>query len=221
MFTAIIVDDHSTFIEALQYLCNKTNQITVLQSFTSPIAALSYANSNPIDLIFLDMEMPELSGLEFLKKHQSNASVIITSAKKEYAFYAYEYNVVDYLHKPIPFPRFQKAIEKLAQLKPKIDNSIFITVNKAQVKLIPSDIVFVETMDDYLTIHTLNKKHIIHSTLSAFYKLLSKDVFIKCHQSYIVNKLHVISFDGSQLAVHNHSIPVSRSRKKEVGLLFK
>jgi DNA-binding LytR/AlgR family response regulator len=176
----------------------------------------------PADLIFLDIEMPYLSGLELLSGLTNPPKVIIVSAYEQYALKGYELDVVDYLLKPVSFERFMKAVNKVYDwyVKEKPDESqptsIFVKTTLKYEKVDFADILFVEALDNYIAIQTVRKKLVTHSSLSSFLNNLPRDKFVQIHKSFVVNVDKVTSLEGNLLGIDNYKLPVSKNYRAEI-----
>lgn len=176
----------------------------------------------PADLIFLDIEMPYLSGLELLSGLTNPPKVIIVSAYEQYALKGYELDVVDYLLKPVSFERFMKAVNKVYDwyVKEKPDESqptsIFVKTTQKYEKVDFADILFIEALDNYIAIQTVRKKLVTHSSLSSFQNNLPRDRFVQIHKSFVVNVDKVTSLEGNLLGIDNYKLPVSKNYRAEI-----
>ena len=176
----------------------------------------------PADLIFLDIEMPYLSGLELLSGLTNPPKVIIVSAYEQYALKGYELDVVDYLLKPVSFERFMKAVNKVYDwyVKVKQDESqptsIFVKTTQKYEKVDFADILFIEALDNYIAIQTVRKKLVTHSSLSSFLNNLPRDRFVQIHKSFVVNVDKVTSLEGNLLGIDNYKLPVSKNYRAEI-----
>lgn len=168
-----------------------------------------------VDLLFLDIEMPEMTGLELLLNLTNPPKVIIVSAYEQYALKGYEFDVVDYLLKPVSFERFLKSVNRahaLLQAEQKEENDyIFVKSDKQLKKILFKDILFIESMENYVVIQTVSCKEVVYTTLKQLYDSLPQDLFQQTHRSYIVNIEKVTAIDGNQLAVTSYKIPVARN----------
>ncbi|NDV97086.1 DNA-binding response regulator [Dysgonomonas sp. 521] len=165
--------------------------------------------------------MPHISGLELLSSLQNPPKVIITSAYEQYAIKGYEFNVADYLLKPVSFDRFLKAVNRIhdaliKESKSDSDEHIFVKSDKQLKKILLNDILFIESMENYILIQTHSSKEIVYTTLKNMAESLSKQHFIQVHRSYIVNISHIKSIEGNLLNIHNHKIPVARNLREKV-----
>ncbi len=217
----IIVEDDPLATRSLVRLCQKTDVLEVKASFENPLLVIKYLKENDIDLMFLDVEMPEMTGLELLSKLDERPEVIMTTAKPEYAFDAFEYEVVDFLKKPISIDRFNKSIKKLIKLREgKNQNDpattkrdIFLKVDGRLIKVPVDDILYFENVGDYLKVITNTKVHVMYKTLKSLDAELEFSNLLKVHRSYIVNMDKVSEYKDSILKVKEKGIPVSRSHK--------
>ena len=174
-----------------------------------------------LDLLFLDIEMPDMSGLDFLESAQNAPKVIITSAYERYALRGYEFDVVDYLLKPISFSRFLKSVNKAHALMESTSKSeepayIFVKTEKQLKRLYLKEIQFIEGMENYIVIHTLTSKEIVHLRLKSIQETLPAQIFMQVHRSFIVNLSYVQAIEGNLLIIGEHKIPVSRPLREEV-----
>ena len=170
---------------------------------------------------FLDIEMPDMSGLDFLESAQNTPKVIITSAYERYALRGYEFDVVDYLLKPISFSRFLKSVNKAHALMESTSKSeepayIFVKTEKQLKRLYLKEIQFIEGMENYIVIHTLTSKEIVHLRLKSIQETLPAQIFMQVLRSFIVNLSYVQAIEGNLLIIGEHKIPVSRPLREEV-----
>ncbi|MBO6515578.1 MAG: response regulator transcription factor [Bacteroidia bacterium] len=227
---SIILDDEPLAIELLEdYACNM-EQLDIVRTFTSALTANRYIRENPIDLIFLDIEMPHIKGTDFLASITDPPLVIFTTAHRQYALEGYDYNIVDFLLKPITFTRFCKAIDKAALLsdihqlnhKKETRKQLFVRSGTKMVKLYIEEILFIEGMRDYLKIHTIDDRLIVvKKTLKSMSELLEKHHFIRVHKSFIVAHKYIEKMSRQRLEVKNKSIPIGRNYLQLVRSLIK
>lgn len=222
MLSAIIVEDDLLSLKSLKRLCSKVPSIHIIEEFQNPIQALEYLNNHPIDLLFLDIEMPEMNGFELLKKLKTIPHTIITTSEEKYAYEAFENEVIDFLKKPINKDRFDRAILKLLS-KIELEKSatttnqisdIFLKVDGQLLKIAINDILYIEKVGDYLKVVLHNKVHVIYKTLKSLDQELNHPSLIKIHRSYIVNKDHIKDYHDNEVHIAAKSIPVSRAHKK-------
>lgn len=218
LLNCIIVDDDPVQREIIKACVEKIGDLKLVGSYPNAIEAQLALQKREVDLIFLDVEMPQMSGLEFLQSFKEVPQVIMITSNKGYAFKAFEFDVTDYLSKPVDMDRFSSAVQRARyyeeNLKKKEDGSdIFIKSDGVLVKLATNDIFYVEAMGDYIKVHTLGKRHIVHSTMKAFVAKLPEE-FIRIHKSFIVNIKHVEKLQENQVFINGHELPVSRNNKK-------
>lgn len=220
-FTAIIVDDEPIARNFLERYCEKTGKITVAGSFSDSGSALEYLQNNAIDIIFLDVEMPGDSGFQLMDKLQVMPNVILTTGKTDYAYDAFQYSVIDYLKKPFSFARFQEAVNKVAESGnekiPDIkEEDVFIKSDGKLTRLNYKDILYIESMGDYVSYCTKDKKYITHSTLKAVEEKITGQNFMKVHRSYIVNLRMINDIQDYTLLIGGAVIPISKVLKNLV-----
>jgi DNA-binding LytR/AlgR family response regulator len=220
----IIVDDEKMAVDFLYQFCKKSDKVNVLATFNDPSDALAYLKENKTDLVFLDVEMPGLTGFNLLDNLPYKPKIILTTSKTEYAFEAFQYRVDDYLKKPITFPRFTDAIDKIhEELSNQMgsnasggEDHIFIKADGKLISLSYDEILYMESMGDYVKVVTPSKKHLTLNTLTAIEDKLDKSKFIRVHRSYIVNLAKIKDIQGATLLVEGSVIPISKSHKDEV-----
>lgn len=217
----IITDDEPIARKGLRRYVDKIDFLTVVGECESAIQLNTLLRSAQPDLIFLDIEMPHLSGLDFLANLQNPPRVIITSAYEQYALKGYEFDVVDYLLKPIPFARFLRSVNKVrglmeAELKKDDDTYIFVKTEKLLKKIYLKDILFIESLENYVVIYTSLSKDMVSIRLKTLLDTLPDKTFMQVHRSFIVNLSCVQAIEGNQLIIGKHKIPVSRPLREEV-----
>jgi len=215
----LIVDDESLARKGLEEYIEKSPNLECVSSLGSAHKALAYLKENKVDLLFLDIQMPEMTGLEFMKVLSNPPQVIFTTAHREFALDAFELNAVDYLLKPIAYNRFLKAVQKtLANNTEKSvqNEAIFIKCDGVIVKILCEEILFIETAKDYVFIQTRNKKYLTLISLRQIQESLPLSIFMKVHRSYVVNVQQVDRMEGNLLYLEQHKIKISRQLKKEV-----
>lgn len=216
----IITDDEPVARKGLRGYIEKIDFLTLTGECEDAIQLNTLLKTQQVDLIFLDIEMPEMTGLELLSNLTNPPKVIIVSAYEQYALKGYEFEVVDYLLKPVSFDRFLKSanrIHDLLQTEQKdADDYIFVKSDKQLKKILFRDILFIESMENYVIIQTVSSKEIVYTTLKQIYESLPQDIFQQTHRSYIVNIDQVNAIDGNLLNVNSHKIPVARNLKDNV-----
>lgn len=221
MMKAIIVDDDFMSLNNLDYLCEKISDLEVVGKFDNALDAIDFLKTQAVDVIFLDIEMPEFSGIDFVKNVKNLPQIIFTTAKSEYAMEAFEYEAIDYIQKPVTLPRLQKAVRRITNQDQQNEvlstEYIFIKVDGRLVRIMLKDILFIETLGDYIVFFTVDKqKYIVHSTLKAMDSKLIHPDFVKVHRSYIVNISKIVDIEESNLVIADKVIPISRSHKSQL-----
>lgn len=217
----IIVDDEPLARAGLQEYILDLDYLQHVQSFESAIDADSYLSKHPVDLMLLDIRMPKLSGIDFLRNLKNPPLVIFTTAFPDYALESYELNVIDYLVKPISFERFAKATLKAFDYytiknQQNAPDYFFIKCNHKLERVMLTDVLYVEAMQNYCIIHTAAQKLICYITLTAMQEKLSTDRFMKVHKSFIVALDKVTGMQGNTIEIANAIIPVSRTLRLQV-----
>jgi two-component system, LytTR family, response regulator len=214
----IIIDDEPLAIQGMLMYIEKVPELKLIGSFENPIDAIKVLKENKIDLIFQDINMPEISGLDFVKTLTHSPMVIFATAYPQYALDSYELDAIDYLLKPIRFERFVKAINKAQQYldllqSNEINNSqvssigedfMYIKTGKKFLKLVINNILYIEGLKDYVVIHTKEKKLIASMNLKAISDQLPEKIFARISRSYIVNTHHIELFANTELAIGNN-----------------
>jgi len=224
---AIIVDDEPLAINVLKNYIEQVKEVQLVSSFSNAVDASTFLQSHEVDIIFLDIHMPILDGLEFIKTLHEAPMIVITTAHEEFALESFELEVLDYLIKPIPFPRFLKAVNRIIKLKQgstlaeRVGHhdhpSIFVKVDKKKLqKIYLDEIVVVESLKDYIRIKTTTGKYIVHKTLSSFTDELPSDQFIRIHRSFTIciDKVQVV--EGNSVEIDNTRYTIGRSYLNEV-----
>ncbi|MHC0445945.1 LytR/AlgR family response regulator transcription factor [Flavobacterium sp. 3-218] len=226
----VIIDDEPLAVELLQDFVKKVDTLELINTFNNAIDAVSFINQNNVDLVFLDIQMPHFSGIDFLNTIEKKPLVIFTTAYSDYAVEGFNLGAVDYLVKPIPFHRFLKAVVRAQQaLQPSVANQtvaesnntpeiqqdfMFVRAEYENVKLNFADILFIEGLKDYVKIYTTDNKFTL--TLISLIKLenlLSSKGFARIHRSYIINIKHVKSIQKNKVLISDKRIPISESYK--------
>ncbi|MDG1213322.1 MAG: response regulator transcription factor [Flavobacteriaceae bacterium] len=222
----IIIDDEPLAVSILEKYASEIKEIELMATFNNAVEAASFAQDHPLDLIFLDINMPVLDGLSFLKSLDIKPMVIMTTAHENHALESFELQAIDYLVKPIPFPRFLKSVQRIIQLKKPQDSldqnnsetkSIFVKIDKKKLQKIELDkIVLIESLKDYIRIKTDLGKYIIHKTLSSFTEELPADKFIRIHRSFTVAIDRIDSVEGNSIEIQGERFIIGRSYINEV-----
>ncbi|MFM7023017.1 MAG: LytR/AlgR family response regulator transcription factor [Flavobacteriales bacterium] len=216
----LIVDDDRGSAKLIENYISKTNFLHLCAICSNAIEASAFLRSNKIDLIFLDIEMPEMSGLDLAISVDENTQVIFMSAQATYAVKAFEIDVTDYLHKPITYNRFldsvQRAKKKLdsrAENEVKSRDHIFVKTDHQLVKIKYNDIKWIEAMSDYVMIYTLSQRYIVLSSLKSIEEKLPAKQFLRSHRSFIVNVERISSIDDSTVLIEEKNIPLGKTFK--------
>lgn len=217
----IVVDDEPIARKGMEEYIADVPNLTRMGSFESATQAGEFLSSQSVDLMLLDIRMPKLSGIDFLKKLKEPPLVIFTTAFPDYALESYELNVLDYLVKPISLERFKKATQRaldyfLLKQPQTVSVYFFIKSNQKLEKVLFSEILFVEALQNYCIIHTVSRKLICYITLTAMKGNLPNDRFMKVHKSFIVSLEKISALDSTVLMIGTNRIPVSRSLKSEL-----
>jgi DNA-binding LytR/AlgR family response regulator len=214
----IILEDDELALMSLQKIISGIDVLHLLGSYTNPIDAQENMDLSEVDLIFLDVEMPEISGIDFIKTLSNPPRVIVTTSRSDFAAEAFGIDAVDFILKPVLVNQVIKALQKYKQLESTDDivpvassaTSIFVKVDSKLVQLHFRDILWVEALGDYVGFHVEGKRYVVKSTLAAIDKSLKFFSFIRVHRSFIVNVQHIKSLDDSSLIIQDKWIPVSR-----------
>jgi len=221
----IIVDDEPLAIEILESYVDRMDGLTRVGSFRNAIAAFTFLQQNQVDLMFLDIQMPKLSGIDFLKTLKKHPKVIITTAFRDYAIESFELEVTDYLLKPIPFERFLKAVAKVLPLHeepikavapPPSENFLFFKVDKKMVKTKMNDVLYIESIKDYVKVKTEEREIITQQKISYLEESLPKNRFLRIHRSFIVNLERIDAYSATDVELGKHQIPIGRNYKNDV-----
>lgn len=221
----IIVDDEPLAIEVIESYVERIDSLELVGKFRNAIKAFDYIQSGEqVDLIFLDIQMPKLTGIEFLKTLTNPPKVIFTTAYRDYALEGFELEVLDYLLKPISFDRFMKAVSKALNQSKEVeisssaegDDFIFFKCDKKMIRVGLKDILYIESIKDYVKIKTAEKEVVTHQKISVLETKLPANHFIRVHRSFIINIPKIESYSASEIELNNESIPVGRNYKVEV-----
>ncbi|WEK35937.1 MAG: LytTR family DNA-binding domain-containing protein [Candidatus Pseudobacter hemicellulosilyticus] len=222
IYSCIIVEDLQVAADYLTRCCEKSGQVKVQGHFTNVPEALSFLNQHSIDLIFLDVEMPGATGFDLLDQLAFHPKVILTTSKSEYAYDAFEYKVVDFLKKPFTYQRFQEAMDKLIALAepgppplPAADH-LFIKSDGKLVRLNNDDILYIESMGDYVRFVTADKKFVTHNTIKNLEEKIDRAIFMKVHRSYIININKIDDIRENDLYIRGNEIPISKAHKGDI-----
>ncbi|VXB92333.1 Two component transcriptional regulator, LytTR family [Flavobacterium sp. 9AF] len=224
LLKCIIVDDEPPSIRLLEKYILKIPFLELVTTFTKPLEALQFIEINDIDLVLLDIQMPEISGIQLSKIIKDKTKIIFTTAYSQFALESYDLNAVDYLLKPIAFERFYHAISKLntsetIKKQASVENAneyvFFKTDGKNKFsKVFVKDIKYIEGLKNYVTIHLENEKIITYSTLKNVFELLSKNEFIQIHKSYIIALKHINKIDNDSVWINKKELSIGNTYRK-------
>lgn len=223
----IIVDDNKLARAAIKQMITQVDFLNLKTECENPIEAFNYLKKESIDLIFLDIEMPEMTGIELIKNLQSPPIIILITTKQEYAVEAFELNVADYLIKPVSMARFMVAVARAKELFEKKDNKveisdkdkeyIFVRSNSVLTKIRIKDIIYVQALGDYVNIFTSdNKRHTVHITLKGMEEKLHNNKFFRLHRSYLVALDHIDNVEENTAYIGKHPLSIGEQYKKEL-----
>ncbi len=229
----LVLDDEPLAIKIIKKHLENFEDFEVTHACNNPIEAFNLLAQEPIDLIFLDINMPRLNGIEFIQNLNASPFIIITTAYREYAVEGFELDVMDYLVKPISLKRLMRALNKVTRFinlqnefsKNSINNSLellekkqyfFVKVGKKMVKIHFNDILYIESLKDYVSIKTITKDYITHYNLSAITKLIPEYEFMRIHRSFTIAVNKVKAIEGNCIHIHDKRIPIGRNYVKEV-----
>ena len=224
----LIVDDETTARDILESHLSKIDQMNIVASCKNALEAFQQITNQSIDLIFLDINMPEISGLDFAKAINHNSKVIFTTAYREYALDGFDLKAVDYLLKPIAFERLLQSVQKYLDETPKIEKEsiedihtdsndfIFVRSDRKMVKVKFDEILFIESISDYIKIHLTDQTIITRETISNIEVKLPSKNFIRTHRSFIVAISQINSFTHETIDIGKHQVPISRGYKIEI-----
>jgi len=225
----LLVDDEPRAHVVLKNYIEKVPDLEVVYSTTSSVEAFSYLQKNSVDLVFLDIEMPELTGLELLEALQNPPRVIITSAHSEFAVDSYNFNVVDYLLKPIPFNRFLKSVNKVLQQflpSPPVAEDVatdapapdhfFVKEDGLNKRIDYANLLYVNSFGNYVRIYTTEGKHMVADTMKHMEETLPSDQFQRIHKSYIINLSKVDHAHGKMVTINEQELPIGNAYRQQL-----
>ena len=223
MYNCLIVDDEKLARVLIASYLDQFQDFTVIGECSTGLEAMQFIGKNNVDLIFLDINMPQVSGIDLLRQNNKLPPTILCTAHSEYAVESYDLDVVDYLLKPISLVRFAKAIEKFrsrsnpsfSQPSESLDNSIFIKSDHKLVKIKLSQIQYIEAMEKYVRIHTTNQRHLSLMSMTEINKMLPGSKFMRIHRSYIIALSKVDSVEGNMAIINDQKLPISKGNRKE------
>ena len=217
MIKCLVIDDEPEAVRLLTSYVDKSKDLQLVSSFTNPIEGFHFLNENEIDLIFLDIQMPELTGIQLYNLIRNKSQVIFTTAYEKYAVNSYALDVVDYLLKPIPFERFLSSVEKykrrfVSQKSTTIDiDYFFVKSGYRTMKVNFSDCLYLEAFSDYVAIHTQTGKILTLETMRHFESALPQKHFIRVHRSFIVSIANIDFIEKNRICINDTYIPISKT----------
>ena len=226
----IIIDDEAMARAIIAQRISNFPEMKILEEFSNAMQAIKYLNQNKVDVIFLDIHMPDFTGFDFVQTIKNPPKVILVTSDKNFAIEAFEYEcIVDYLVKPISEDRFEKAIQKLkvAKVPSKTNasqdeilsdtvNEFYVNIDRRLIKIEFDTVNVVEAKGDYILIKTESKNYTVHSTLKKIEDKLPKDLFLKVHRSFIINTKKIIDIEDNSVLIAKDVIPVSRANRPEL-----
>lgn len=225
----IIIDDEKLARTIIKTLCDEMDSLQVVGEFPNALQAIKYLNENEVDLIFLDIHMPDFTGFDFVKTLKNPPSIVLTTSDPKFAIEAFQYEcIVDYLLKPMEADRFKIAINKAKKqqivaaqtaentAESSYENDFYINIDRRLIKIDIPSIYLVEAKGDYIHIKTEDKNYTVHSTLKKIEEKLPESLFLKIHRSYIINLKKIIDIEDNSVLIKKDVIPVSRSKRPEL-----
>ena len=226
----IIIDDEASARAIINHLCSQVDQLEVVEEFPNAIQAMKFLNKNQVDLIFLDIHMPDFTGFDFIETLKNPPRIVLTTSDANFAIEAFEYDcIVDYLVKPVTLPRFLKSMQKVESFRPiqkettsaKQENTLtekelYVNIDRRLIKIDFAKIYLIEAKGDYILIKTEYKNYTVHSTLKKIEEKLPDSLFLKIHRSYIINIKKIIDIEDNSVLIAKDVIPISRSNRPEL-----
>jgi DNA-binding LytR/AlgR family response regulator len=228
----IIIDDEAAARAIIAHLCSQVESLEVVEEFPNAIQAIKFLNKNQVDLIFLDIHMPDFTGFDFIDTVKNPPKIILTTSDKNFAINAFEYDcIVDYLVKPVTLPRFLKSIQKAENFVKTASSSsntvsktekevskkeLYVNIDRRLIKIDFEKIYLIEAKGDYILIKTEDKNYTVHSTLKKIEDKLPESLFLKVHRSYIINIKKIIDIEDNSVLIAKDVIPISRSNRPEL-----
>lgn len=226
----IIIDDELMVRTILHKLCDEVAELKVIKIFSNAIEAIKFLNKQKVDLIFLDIHMPNFTGFDFIESIKNPPQVVLTTSDTNLALEAFEYNcIIDYLVKPVSLQRFKKAVQKAGVLKfntaekpvhteieTVTENELYVSVDRRLIKINIDSIFIIQAKGDYIIIKTEAGNYVVYSTLKKIEERLPNTLFLKIHRSYIINITKIIDIENSSVLIKKEVIPVSRYNRPEL-----
>jgi len=219
MFNCIVIDDELTPRNILKQYIGDIPNLNLIGEFWNPIDAIKFIDTNAIDIIFLDIEMPKISGLDLVKILNEKHNIIFTTAHREFALEGFELNAIDYLLKPFSFQRFVQAVRKctskLSDANGISSDCMFLKSNKEMVRINFDELTYIEGMSNYIKLNLLKTSLTVYEKLSGIIEKLPSDKFIRIHNSYIVNLSKIESYTKEYVIIKNKHLPISKSYRED------
>jgi two-component system LytT family response regulator len=222
----IVVDDNKMARTAIKQLIDQVGFLNLKHECSTPVEAFNYLKTEDIDLVFLDVEMPGMTGIELIKNLEKRPIIILITAKKDYAVEAFELNVADYIIKPVNLSRFTMAVARAKELFDSKDQTmdinerdkdyIFVRSNSILTKIKLKDITYIQALGDYVNIYAADKRYTIHCTLKSMEEKLPLNKFYRLHRSYLVSMDHIDTVEDNTAYLGKHYIPIGEQFKKEL-----
>lgn len=232
----IIIDDELAARTIIKHLCSKDDDLHVIEEFPNAIQAIKFLNKNEVDLIFLDIHMPDFTGFDFIETLKNPPQIILTTSDRNFAIEAFEYDcIVDYLVKPVELQRFLKAIQKVKSLQSKpstqqkkivsepiskseesSNQDLYVNIDRRLIKISFDSIYLIEAKGDYIQIKTHEKNYTVHSTLKKIEEKLPESLFLKIHRSFIINFHKIIDIEYNSVLIEKDVVPISRANRPEL-----
>lgn len=224
----ILVDDNKLARTAIKLLISQVDFLNLKQECSTPIEAFNYLKTEDVDLVFLDVEMPGMTGIELIKNLEKRPIIILITSKKDYAVEAFELNVADYIIKPVNLSRFTMAVarakelfdsrDQIVDINEKHKEYIFVRSNSILTKIKLNDIIYIQALGDYVNIHTSekDKRYTIHCTLKSMEEKLPDNKFYRLHRSYLVAMDHIDTVEDNTAYVGKNYLPIGEQFKKEL-----
>ena len=220
VYNCIIVDDEPAAHMVLKNYINKEPSLRLVAQCYNALEVEEYLKNNDVDLLFLDIHMPEISGLEFLQSHPSPPKTILTTAYSEYALESYDYDVIDYLLKPISYLRFQRATQRFLSLdnttEPLVTQTIKIKVDKELVLLSEADIDYIQSLGNYVKVFVGTKYYLASTTTQEILSCLSPKLFVRIHKSFAVNLSKISDYTEKEVVISDKTLPIGITFKREL-----
>ncbi|HET6765819.1 MAG TPA: LytTR family DNA-binding domain-containing protein [Chitinophagaceae bacterium] len=230
----LVIDDELPAREVLEKHISGVEALELAGTCTNAVEALSFLQSNTVDLLFLDIQMPHILGTNFIRTLKNPPKVIFTTAYRKYAIEGFELDAVDYLLKPISFDRFLKAVNKIFQLNIQVNTNttatenhtepaqpfLYLRVDRKMVKVLFNDILFIEGLRDYIRIYTISKTIVTKHQLSSLEEMLPADAFLRIHRSYIISISKIDSYNNETIEIAKKGLPIGRLFKHDVNKLL-